>query len=174
MPQYDVHAYCTVRVKISNVEALDPVDAVAKVSDNVSFHNIFQAVLKDPSRMTTLPLLKTGQVSDVEFSDEVQDYLVDRHGDNDYSESRVYDTDGMVKKPWAVEVVRRRVRDRLSKGAADVAPIHKPVVFLHGNIEAGFTALGPFSSVDECNTACAGLEGRAVLLETVQTSGVKS
>lgn len=76
--KYRVHIYAVVRVPVSNVEADTPQEACFKAMNVVSLG----------------PLLSRtqccGRADYVEYADEVQEFLVDVEGDEDFSNSQTY------------------------------------------------------------------------------------
>jgi len=80
MPNYHVHLYALVRVKVPNVEADSPEAACPDAAKRVDLDSLFHGV-------------SGPYVSDVEYADEVTHYLVDLDGDTDYEESVYLDGD---------------------------------------------------------------------------------
>ena len=77
--KYNVHVYVTVRVKVLDVEANSPEEAIKRVHDHVNLNDLM-------SRSHPL-----SNVEHVEFVDEITGYLVDEHGDEEHERSRFYE-----------------------------------------------------------------------------------
>jgi hypothetical protein len=78
--QYDVHIFAVVRVKVCGVEAKSQVDAIKKAEADV---NLSEAFLNTP--------LRSSHPVETEFAEEIQSFLVDVVGDDDYSETCAFD-----------------------------------------------------------------------------------
>ena len=83
MPKYTVHLYPIVRVTVSDVEADDQVEAIKKAEDMVVYDALFWA--RDP-KYPDFPA-----VTQVEYADDIDGYLVDEDGDTEHERSREYD-----------------------------------------------------------------------------------
>jgi hypothetical protein len=80
MPQkYDVHMYAVVRIKLESIEAESQLAAIAKAEEK---------------RCDIDHLLRSG-----EFAKEIQCYLVDETGDEEYNNSRYYTGDADPESP---------------------------------------------------------------------------
>jgi len=77
--KYNVHVYVTVRVKVLDVEANSPEEAIKRVRDHVNLNDLMNR---------SHPL---SNVEDVEFVDEITGYLVDEQGDEEHERSRFYE-----------------------------------------------------------------------------------
>jgi len=77
--KYNVHVYVTVRVKIIDVEANSPEEAIKRVPDHVDLNDLMNR---------SHPL---SNVEHVEFVDEITGYLVDEQSDQKHERSRFYE-----------------------------------------------------------------------------------
>jgi phosphoribosylanthranilate isomerase len=78
--KYDVHIYATVRVKVCGVEAESQVEAIKNAEANTNLHELF-------------PYKTQADGTETEYAEEVTGYLVDEHGDAEYSRTRYYNAD---------------------------------------------------------------------------------
>jgi hypothetical protein len=67
--KYNVHMYAVVRVRVNDVEADSPVEAIRKAEDSVNWYDRFDRV-------------------DQEFAEEFAYHLVDVVGDEEYEQSQ--------------------------------------------------------------------------------------
>lgn len=81
--KYDVHIYVQVRVKVPGVEAESQVEAIKKADRMVDWDRLFDGM--------ALPF--GSAVSEVTYTEENTEYLVDEEGDEKYERSRYYDAD---------------------------------------------------------------------------------
>jgi hypothetical protein len=78
--KYNVHIYATVRVKVCGVEANSQVEAMKMAEVNTDLHELF-------------PYKTQADGTETEYAEEVTGYLVDQHGDEEYTHTRYYDAD---------------------------------------------------------------------------------
>jgi hypothetical protein len=105
--KYTVHVYAVCRVKVVGVEAESQTDAIKKVDETVDLesaiarYNLLHPELAERGHVTQqLP----ANIEYVEFSEEVENYLVDEeNSDFDYSKSVTYDRNGKPLKTHACE-----------------------------------------------------------------------
>ena len=85
MPHYNVHLYPIVRVKVTGVEAPNPIDAIAAAERHVDFDQIF-------NYGGDMPIDKS--VEDVEYADDTDLHaFVDVAGDTEHEQSQSFDWD---------------------------------------------------------------------------------
>jgi hypothetical protein len=77
LKQHNVHIFAVVRVKVSNVQAENHAEAIRKAETMVDLHQMFLG-------------------SDSEFADDVDCFLVDDVGDEEFANSRWYGKDGVT------------------------------------------------------------------------------
>jgi hypothetical protein len=75
---HNVHIYAIVRVKVSNVEAENHAEAIKKAEDMIDLNGLFN------------------RGSDQEFADDIDCFLVDDVGDEEFNHSRWYQKDGVT------------------------------------------------------------------------------
>ena len=80
MPKYHVNLYALVRVRVPDVEADSQEEACQTAEQRVNLDSLFHGV-------------SGPYVSDVEYADEVNHYLVDLDGDEEYKQSQFFDGD---------------------------------------------------------------------------------
>ena len=95
--KYDVHLYATVRVKVCNVEAESPDDALILAEASQNLHEQL------PSWCEEQPTGEACEVTQIEFAEEVLYYLVDTQGDEDYTNSVWFHWEGNRLLPGANE-----------------------------------------------------------------------
>lgn len=76
MPEYNVHVYAIVRVKVAGIEAESPIDAITQAQEVVDYDYFSYALSKVDD--------------EAEYTGEDESYLVDVVGDEDYVLSRTY------------------------------------------------------------------------------------
>jgi len=74
MKRYDVHIYPVVRVKVSGVEAESQVEAIRKAEEMTDFHRLFDR-----------------EANGIEYAEDIDCFLADEDGDEEYLNSRWYD-----------------------------------------------------------------------------------
>ncbi len=74
---HNVHIYAIVRVKVSNIEAENHAEAIKKAEDMIDLNGLFN------------------RGSDQEFADDIDCFLVDEVGDEEFNHSRWYQKDGI-------------------------------------------------------------------------------
>ena len=77
--KYDVHVYVLVRVKVLDIDAKSQEEAIRRVHDHVNQSDLLNR---------SYPLSNAERV---EFVDEITEYLVDEHGDEEHERSRFYE-----------------------------------------------------------------------------------
>ena len=80
MPTYHVWLYPIVKVRVSNVEADNQVEAIKKAEQLVNFEALF-ANLGGP------------YIDGIAYADDVDGFLVDEAGDSEHVKSTFYDLD---------------------------------------------------------------------------------
>jgi len=73
MKRYDVHIYPIVRVKVSGVEADNQVEAIKKAEQIIDLHSLLD------------------RDDEIEYAEDIDCFLVDEEGDEEYQKSRWYD-----------------------------------------------------------------------------------
>ena len=76
--KYDVHVYVLVRVKVLDIDGKSQEEAIRRVHDHVNLSDLLNR---------SYPL---SNVECVEFDDEIAEYVVDEHGDEERKHSRFY------------------------------------------------------------------------------------
>jgi len=86
--QYHVHIYPVVRVKVANVQAENHAEAIKKAETMVDLHQMFLG-------------------SGFESADDIDCFLVDDVGDEEFANSRWYGKDGVTPLAWESNVPQR-------------------------------------------------------------------
>lgn len=81
--KYDVHAYMTVRVKVSGIEAENQVDAIGAALHRIEGTRLF-------------PFTDLGNGIEYDDADEFTGFLVDEEGDHTYERTQSYLADGVT------------------------------------------------------------------------------
>jgi len=87
--KYDVHLYCVVRVKVCDVEANNQRVALEKAEQMPDLYRLFDRVIDE--------------TYEVAWAEEIDSYLVDEVGDEEYEHSVTYDKNGepiVERDPW--------------------------------------------------------------------------
>ena len=90
MPRYHVHANAIVRVRVANVDADTMEEALEKTSDWGFYSRLFDQRDMNFRAAPNTPML----VTDIEFLEEFESFLVDVDSDEEHSQSVRYDGDG--------------------------------------------------------------------------------
>lgn len=86
MPIYDVHCYAVVRVKIEGIEADNMEAAIEEACSRDGWYKQFDEFVPDRIRIEG--------ATQVEYAEEINGFLVDVHGDTEYSKSCLFKRDG--------------------------------------------------------------------------------
>lgn len=85
--RYDVHIFAIVRVKIPNVNAESPTDAISKAERNIDLYRLFDSRNQESH-------VSESEASQTEYADGLDKqlaYLVDQVGDIGFTHSRRFD-----------------------------------------------------------------------------------
>ena len=90
MAKYHVHCYAIVRVRVANVEAETPQQAIEQAVEAIDWHRTF------PERNYPDSDSKPLCITDMSFAEGFDGYLVDVDGDKDCEQSKYYADDPRV------------------------------------------------------------------------------
>lgn len=86
MKKYNVHLYAVVRVLVKDVDASNQTSAMNKARKKV-WNDLYDVFSSPPGRGE----FQDRGINQIEFAEEIEGYLVDEVGDEEYKNSHFYD-----------------------------------------------------------------------------------